>query len=118
MVVRSREEVQKAIDKQADRIEERLTTIRQELTSITHPVRSYIGKHPAIAVGVVLGVGVTAGVLVASRLRSGGEQADQSDHSDPVVRQPRPTAGRTVLRMLLPILVDHGFRLLTRARKS
>ena len=114
MGIRASQEVQKAINEQAGRIEERLTAIRKDVTNVGLPVREAISRHPARALAIGVGAGVTLGILMAKSLRSQADEDEPAESTDSNAPRPRLT-GRFV-QLLMPLLMEYGFKYLTRDR--
>ena len=112
MSIRSSQEVQQAIDEQTGRIEDRLEAIRQDVANIGSPIRDAISRHPARALGIALGTGVTLGVLVGQSLRSGTD--NDEDSTDSNMASPRQSKLRQAAKMIVPLLLDYGLKYLTR----
>ena len=115
MAIRTSQEIQQAIDQQTGRIQDRLSVIRRDVTSVGSPVRNAISRHPARALALAVGAGVTLGVLLGQTRRSKSIQEDPNEGSEPFIR-PRRTRQRKLIRTVLPILLDYGLKYLTRRR--
>lgn len=112
MGIRTSREVQQAIGEQTGRIEQRLVAIRKDITDVGSPVRNAIKRHPARAIGIGVGAGVALGILMSRSLTSQAAEDELQESRDGHFSPPRRTG--KLLRLLLPLLMDYGFKFLTR----
>lgn len=64
---RTREDIERELNLKRDRIEQRLSTLQQEVTSVGPSIRDAVLRHPLVGVGGALLAGLVVGLLVGGK---------------------------------------------------